>query len=304
MIEKLERVELRKVWKHESHFSDWLANNSDILNDVLDFSLINIEREKAVGSFNVDLVAEDERGNVVVIENQYGKSDHDHLGKLLTYLTAIEAKKAIWIVEEPRPEHIQAINWQNESGIAEFYIIKLEAVKIGNSSSAPLLTKIIGPSLETKEIGVKKKEYATKNQSVKLFWAGLLEGLNTKTNLFKTISPQAFHWLSKYIRGSAMGYSFVIRKKDADVLLFIQPPANPKKEFEELKKHKSEIESIFGDVLEWDEKEGRETCYIRKKIEIGGLQDENKWPVIQQTMADTMIKLEKALSSFIKMTDS
>ena len=58
-----------------------------------------------------------------------GKSDHDHLGKLITYLTAIDAKAAIWIVADPRPEHITAINWLNESRLASFYLLKLEAIQ-------------------------------------------------------------------------------------------------------------------------------------------------------------------------------
>jgi len=299
VIGKIERVNLHDVWRHEEHFSDWLAENPDALNAVLDFPLTNIEREKSVGPFYVDLKAEDDQGNIVIIENQYGKSDHDHLGKLLTYLTALEAKKAIWIVEEARPEHIQAINSQNESGIAEFYIIKLEAIQIEDSPRAPLLTKIIGPSAETKDIGLIKKEFTTKAHTRKLFWTGLLAIVNKKSPLFKSISPVSFNWLTKYVRSMDVGFSFVIRENDADVRFFIQPPANTKKEFEEIQKHKKKIESTFGDSLEWDVKEGRDTCYISKKITIGGLSDEQKWPDIQQTMADTMIKLEEAISPFI-----
>ena len=83
------------------------------------------------------MVGEDDNGQVVIIENQLTKSDHDHLGKLITYLTAIEAKVAIWIVSDPRPEHVGAIGWLNESSPAAFYLLKLEAIKIGDSTPAP-----------------------------------------------------------------------------------------------------------------------------------------------------------------------
>lgn len=97
MIGKIERVPLREVWRHEAlDFTTWLEGNVDVLNDVLDITLSGPEREQSAGSFSVDLVAEDESGNPVIIENQFGKSDHDHLGKLITYLTAIDAKAAIW----------------------------------------------------------------------------------------------------------------------------------------------------------------------------------------------------------------
>jgi len=103
MIGRLERVPLREVWRHEAlDFTSWLEKNLDVLNEVLDITLSDAEREQAAGTFSVDLVATDSSGNPVVIENQLGKSDHDHLGKLITYLTAIDAKAAIWIVTEPR----------------------------------------------------------------------------------------------------------------------------------------------------------------------------------------------------------
>ena len=111
MIERIQRVHLRKVWRHEAHdFTVWLEENIDVLNEVLGFQVSGAEREQSTGNFNVDIKAEDESGDVVIIENQLEKSDHDHLGKIITYLAAFEAKKAIWIVSEPRPEHIDAIS--------------------------------------------------------------------------------------------------------------------------------------------------------------------------------------------------
>ena len=161
MIGKIERVGLREVWKHEAlDFTKWLQENIDVLNDVVDLNLENLEREHSVGNFNVDLIAEDGNGNSVIIENQLGKSDHDHLGKLITYLVGLSAKAAIWIISDPRPEHISAITWLNESSSANFYLVKLEAIKIGESSPAPLLTLIVAPSEEGKEIGTTKKEIA------------------------------------------------------------------------------------------------------------------------------------------------
>ncbi len=125
MIGKIERVPLRDIWKHEAYdFTSWLQDNIDVLNDALGLSLSNPEREQTAGSFNVDLVAEDENGNPVIIENQLEKSDHNHLGKLITYLTAIGAKTAIWIVADPRPEHVSAISWLNESSSAQFLFIE------------------------------------------------------------------------------------------------------------------------------------------------------------------------------------
>jgi len=134
MIGKIRRVALREVWKHEAlDFTKWLEENIEVLNDVLGLSLTSAERERTCGDFNVDLVAEDAEGGLVVIENQLEKSDHSHLGKLLTYRTSIGAKAAVWIVAEPRPEHVAVIAWLNENPSTQFFLVKIEGVCIGDS---------------------------------------------------------------------------------------------------------------------------------------------------------------------------
>ena len=147
LVQKIQRIPLRKAFPHEARdFTRWLEENIDVLNDCLDITLTNAEREQSAGDFSVDIVAEDESGGKVIIENQLEKSNHDHLGKVITYLVAMEAKAAIWIVADPRPEHISAITWLNESSSADFYLLKLEAIQIADSDPAPLITLIVGPS--------------------------------------------------------------------------------------------------------------------------------------------------------------
>jgi hypothetical protein len=83
-IARIDRVPLRDVWKHEAHnLTTWLEENVDVLNDVCGLALVGADREQAAGSFSVDLVAEDESGRTVIVENQLERSNHDHLGKLI-----------------------------------------------------------------------------------------------------------------------------------------------------------------------------------------------------------------------------
>src|SRR5690606_7647169 len=90
-VGRLMRVELREVWKHEAYsFTTWLVDNVDVLGEAIGLELGSAEREQAAGTFSADIVAEDSAGNTVIIENQYGKSNHDHLGKVITYLTSFE----------------------------------------------------------------------------------------------------------------------------------------------------------------------------------------------------------------------
>ena len=156
-------------------FTPWLAENIDVLNNAIDLSLSIVEREQAAGDFSVDLVAEDESGDPVIIENQLERSNHDHLGKLITYLTTIGAKAAIWIVADPRPEHISAISWLNELSSASFYLLKLEAVRIEDSPPAPMLTLIVGSSEESQEVGETRREFTALHSLRHRFWTLLLE---------------------------------------------------------------------------------------------------------------------------------
>ena len=114
---------------------------------------------------------------MVIIENQLEKSNHDHLGKLITYLTGMSAKAAIWIVSDPRPEHVAAVAWLDESSSAAFYMVKVEAVRIGESPAAPLFTLIVGPSEETKDVGQTKKEIAERYGIRKRWWTTLVDSV-------------------------------------------------------------------------------------------------------------------------------
>lgn len=305
MIERLERVPLREVWKHEAlDFSRWLEENIDILNELLDLNLASADREQAAGTFSVDLVAEDESGNPVVIENQLDKSDHNHLGKLITYLTAIGSKVAIWIVSDPRPEHVKAIAWLNESSGADFYLLKVEAVRIGESPPAPLLTLITGPSEESRQVGQTKKELAERYHIRHRFWTELLAKVKEKTNLFASISPGKENWIGTGAGMYGLGFNFVIRQHDAHVELYIDRGKGAEEEnekiFNTLGYVQKAIDEAFGEPLSWERLEGRRASRVAKRLSVGGYRDEEKWPDIQDAMIDAMIRLEKALRPHIE----
>jgi len=256
MIGKIQRVPLREVWKHEAlDFTKWLQENIDVLNDVLDMSLSNAEREHSAGDFNVDLVAEDEAGNPVIIENQLEKSNHDHLGKLLTYLVAIGAKTAIWIVADPRPEHVSAINWLNESSAAAFYLLKIEGIKIGDSPPAPLVTLIVGPSEESREVGETKKDLAERYPLRQRFWTELLARAKARTKLHATISPGQYHWIGSGAGKRGLSFNYSITQHEGKVELYIDRGKDGEDEnkaiFDTLAKSKDSIEAAFDGPLEW-----------------------------------------------------
>lgn len=305
MIGKIERLSLRKIWKKEAgEFTNWLAENLDVLSETIAITLTPVETEKTVGTFSVDILAEDESGNSVVIENQLEKTDHDHLGKLITYSTNLEAKTAIWISSNPRQEHIVAISRLNESTPIDFYLLKLEAIRINNSEPAPLFSIIVGPSEESKEIGSKKKELADRHRKRLAFWEQLLQLSKGKTKLFANVSPSKEAWISTGSGTSGMTLTYVITYNWAGVELYIDKGKESedinKQRFDYLFSKKNVIESSFGEDLIWQRLDAKRASRIRKKFDEFGLQNESGWENIQNWMIDNMIKLEKALRPHIQ----
>ncbi len=305
MIGKLTRVPLREVWKHEAlDFTTWMLENIEVVGDIINLNLSNAEREKSAGSFNVDLVAEDDMGGLVIIENQLEKSNHDHLGKVITYLTSLEAKTAIWIVADPRPEHVRAISWLNESSSASFYLLKIEAIRIGDSSPAPLLTLIVGPSEEARELGKKKKELAERYTIRKDFWSQLLEQSKSMTKLHSNISPSEHNWIGTSSGKRGLNLNYSVTQNNSTIELYIDRGRECEEEnkmiFEELHKEKENIENTFGKALEWQSLEGKRACRIKSVIEGGYRDEEEKWSGIHKNMIETMIRFNKALQPHIK----
>jgi len=304
MVGRLEPVPLRDVWAKEARdFTTWLSNNLDILSEYLSLELTAIETEKSVGPFAADILAEDRDGFHVVIENQIEKTDHDHLGKLITYLSNLDAKTAIWITSDPRPEHVRAIEYLNEvvPEDTNFFLIQIKAFKIGGSEPAPYFNVVAGPSIEVKSRGEIKKEFAEKDQRRLEFFRQLLELSNSRTPLFKNVSPAGYQsWVNAGAGKAGLAWDYVVRRHDARVDLFLWLDAETNlKRFNILKAKKEEIESAFGEPLEWDCKENRIQHYIRSWTKIGGIEDEDQWPVIQNDLVDRMIRLEKALRPYL-----
>ena len=302
-IGRIRRIGLRQVWSHEAlNFTTWLEENIDVLADATGLQLSGVEREQSAGAFNVDLIAEDEDGRAVVIENQLERSDHDHLGKLLTYLVGIQARRAVWIVSDPRPEHVGVIAWLNESSSVDFYLLKLEAIRIGDSEPAPLLTQIVGPSEETREVGRKKKEMAERERQRYRFFEGLLVAAKSRTSLHANISPSKYTWLGAGSGIAGVTFNYEVLQRGARVMLYIGTRDGDENQsvFERLFRKKEVIEEAFGSSLEWDTKEGRRACKIQKTYATGGYRDEGDWEAVYEELAEAMAKLESALKPHLK----
>jgi hypothetical protein len=306
MVGKLELVPLREIWKHEAYdFTSWLFENCDVLNEQLGLTISPLEKEKSVGPFNVDILAEDASGRAVIIENQLARTDHDHLGKLLTYMSNLDAKVAIWVSTDPRPEHVAAINYLNEvvPQDTNFYLLRLQAFRIGESEPAPLFTVEAGPSEERTAGGEVKKEFAERDKIRYDFFQQLLEGSNKITSIFNSVSPVGYqNWINAGAGKAGLMWTFVAMKKTSRVEFFLchSDFEVNKSRFEKLVSQKGSIENKFGEALNWDFSDSRKQQYIRSTCPFGGLDDGEKWPDIQKDMVDRLTRLEKAIGPHIK----
>lgn len=144
-----ELVDPRHIWRREDEdFSPWLADNLNLLDAILCMKLQFIELEKSIGKFYADIFCLNTVDNsLVVIENQLIISDHEHLGKLLTYAAGSQAKTVIWLATDFEREHRNALEWLNDIAHerVQFFGIKLELNPIDNLSCVPKFTLIAEP---------------------------------------------------------------------------------------------------------------------------------------------------------------
>jgi hypothetical protein len=223
------------------------------------------------------------------------------LGKLLTYLVNLDANTGIWITADPRPEHQKVIDWLNESTPSDmsFYLLKVEAVRIGKSPFAPLFTVMAGPDRQSKEIGKKKKEWADRQLEYVDFWKTLLERSKSKTKLFANISPGKNHWITTGAGKSGVGFNYIVLMNGTAVELYIDYDQDTgeknKKILKALEAQKTEIEKEFGGPLEWELLIDKRASRIIKRFKNTGLTHHENWPVIQDEMISAMIRLDKAL---------
>lgn len=258
---ELKRLDLRKIWKNEEKdFSQWLSSeeNLRLLSSEIGIDIRLVETEAKVGSgrFEVDILAEEENGDKkIIIENQLETTNHDHLGKLITYASGYDASIIIWIFKDIREEHRQAIDWLNENSGENlaFFGIKLEVWQIDDSNPAPRFNIISKPNEWAKTL--KQSKGGNKLTETKLkqldFWTKFKSYAQEKTKI-PLQTPRPHHWFDISIGSSDAHIGLTINTRERRLGCEIYIPNN-KELFEKLKKEKDEIEKELKLKTEWRE---------------------------------------------------
>lgn len=129
-IHEIQTLTLRAVFAREdTTFTPWLALPPNLarLGQALGIELQLLDVEARLTDFRTDILAENAKdGTRVIIENQFNRSDHDHLGKTLTYLAGHDAHTVVWLAESFSDDHLAALTWLNENtpdGVYFFAVI-------------------------------------------------------------------------------------------------------------------------------------------------------------------------------------
>lgn len=296
-----EITDLRSIWPHEAlNFTPWVAENVDLLADAVGLDITVDETESSVGDFNVDIYAsETGTDRKIIIENQLEDTDHDHLGKLITYASGKGADVVIWVVKHAREEHKAAVEWLNNHTDDKigFFLCEIKLFQIGDSQIAPAFTVVERPNDWTKEIRKTASANSTQQQRLE-YWQAFNDYAFSDANfsrIFNKRKPTTDHWMDFSIGSSACHIAVSQKRKAVDVELYIN---DDKELFKSLFAHKDEIEKNMEMELEWKELPERKASriLIEKTVD---LDDRATWPEQFDYIMDTYIKMKRAFKRYL-----
>lgn len=301
-LSRLEPVELRDIWPNEAaDFTPWLAEeeNLNLLAEtlVLEFELEG--QEVNVGSFRADILCQNiDNGSQVLIENQFGVTDHDHLGKILTYSAGLGAHTVIWIAEEFRDEHLAALDQLNEITDKDFryFGVEIKVWQIGDSARAPQFDIVSKPNdwrgtMIREARHTEGKELSERQSQNIQFWTGLRDYINQNGSQFQFRSPGPGNYLTLGVGRSGFYLNLWLgkQKREIGIRLYVKGE-NAIAHFQLLKEQQVEIQKEFGEPLEWDELPKRESSRIALHKNDTDPGNETDWPNQHEWFA---AKLEK-----------
>lgn len=263
---KLEKIELREVWRHEAlDFTRWLAGKENIalLSKEIGIDIEVIETEMSVGRYNVDIYARDTESNKkIVIENQLENTNHDHLGKMLVYAAGLDADIAIWIVKDVNEEHKQAVEWLNDNSFEKIniFLVKVELWQIDNSPIAPKFQVICEPNNWAKVLKQQSKENVSDLELKQMeYWQGFVDYAKSKDKTYISQRPSIYNWY--VIRIGSSDYKIKLVHSVNSDMIRCQLEIFNDEIYKKLEQYRAEIDNKING-LEWEYLEDRKVNRI------------------------------------------
>ena len=316
IIERLEPVDLREAWPAEDgNFTPWLAENLDVLEKTLGIEMELEAQEKSVGRFSADILCKETSSDSwVLIENQLERTDHTHLGQLLTYAAGLETVTVIWIAKSFTDEHRAALDWLN--GITDetfrFFGLEVELWRIGDSPVAPKLNIVSKPNDwsrsvsraavdgESSETQAKQKEY----------WEALNKVLDAAGGPIRgNLRPRPAHSMRYAIGSAGFSVNAVMQRLKGRIRteLYISggdiSGGDADAFFGLLLEKKDDIERQFGNQLDWQERPERRHCRIAHHLDDVNPMDEADWPRQHKWLAEQLNAMHRVFSDRVRDLD-
>lgn len=306
---QLQQINLREAWKNEaSEFTPWLAEaeNLNYLADALGLQELElVQTEYPVGDFKLDILCSDDDG-AVIIENQLEKTDHTHLGQIITYAAGIGAKKIIWIAERFRSEHIAALEFlnQNTTETLNFFAVEIILWKIGDSAPAPSFNVVAKPNDWSKfsRASAKAASEMTPTKQWQLrFWTEWVDYLDIHKISVNSRTPRPQHWMDMPLGRSGFNITATVNSGEnrLGVEIYIHHQ-DSKSYFAQLEEQKNALETALGFALDWQELPNRQACRIVVYKNDASLDDENTWGNCFAWLASTTLQMDKVFRPIVK----
>jgi hypothetical protein len=314
---RLSSVPLREVWAHEAEdFTPWLAleYNLTLLAKTLGLSELQLlDTEVPVGDFRIDILARDVEGNLIVIENQFGPTDHKHLGQIMTYVAGQEGKATVvWLAENFREEHRAAIDWLNASTIEgfDFFAIEIQAFRIDNSVPAPQFSIVGKPNTWSRNLARTTRETADKplddRQKIYVsYWSAFGSFLEARKAPFKLRVPTPRDYWCGFGIGRS-GFTLVatagFRDHKLGVEIYIGHRA-AKLVFDQFESERTAIEAEFGGPLDWQRMNDKKFCRIAVYRTDLDPNEQDQWPTQFDWFLDQMERFTQTFRPRIAALD-
>ena len=309
---RLERVvDLRRIWPGEaSHFTPWLAQegNLSLLGDTLGLELELEAQERSVGPFRADILCKNTAdGSWVLVENQLERTDHTHLGQLITYAAGLQAVTIVWIATRFADEHREACDWLNKMTDERIRIFALEVElwRIGNSPAAPKFNIVSKPNDWSKHVSAAKKgieegDLSPTRELQYRYWEALEEKLRERNGPVNAVSAQAQSWIGHGIgkTGVALNFAMVTRDNLVRVEIYFSGP-HAKPDYAAIAEHRANLESELGCQLNWQPLPEKKDCRISLALTGADPSDEADWPRQHAWLVEKAEKFYRAFRAHI-----